>query len=141
MDQKKLYESFEKIISSFLVVIMGVVVISATIELSAIIIKDLFEPPGLLLGINELFEIFGLFLMVLIAIELMSSIQMYHTNKVVYIEMMFLIAITAVTRKIVVLDATEIEPIALLGIAAILAALVAGFYVVKTQQKNSVSQR
>ncbi len=141
MDQKKLYESFEKIISSFLVVIMGVVVISATIELSTIIIKDLFEPPGLLLGISELFEIFGLFLMVMIAIELMSSIQMYHTNKVVYIEMMFLIAITAVTRKIVVLDANEIEPIALLGIAAILAALVAGFYVVKTQQKNSVSQQ
>lgn len=141
MDQKKLYESFEKIISSFLVVIMGVVVISATIELSTIIIKDLFEPPGLFLGISELFEIFGLFLMVLIAIELMSSIQMYHTNKVVYIEMMFLIAITAVTRKIVVLDANEIEPIAMLGIAAILAALVAGFYVVKTQQKNSVSQQ
>ena len=80
MDQKKLYESFEKIISSFLVVIMGVVVISATIELSTILIKDLFEPPGLFLGISELFEIFGLFLMVLIAIELMSSIRMYHTN-------------------------------------------------------------
>jgi len=141
MDQKKLYESFEKIISSFLVVIMGVVVISATIELTTILIKDLFEPPGLFLGISELFEIFGLFLMVLIAIELMSSIQMYHTNKVAYIEMMFLIAITAVTRKIVVLDANEIDPIAMLGIAAILAALVAGFYVVKTQQKNSVSQQ
>lgn len=141
MDQKKLYESFEKIISSFLVVIMGVVVISATIELSAILIKDLIEPPGLILGISELFEIFGLFMMVLIAIELMASIQMYHINKVVYVEMMFLIAITAVTRKIVVLDANEIEPIAMLGIAAILAALVAGFYVVKIQQKNSVSQQ
>ena len=55
--------------------------------------------------------------------------------------MMFLIAITAVTRKIAVLDANEIDPIAMLGIAAILAALVAGFYVVKTQQKNSVSQQ
>ena len=48
--------------------------------------------------------------------------------------MMFLIAITAVTRKIAVLDANEIDPIAMLGIAAILAVLVAGFYVVKTQQ-------
>jgi len=92
------------------------------------------------LGISELFDLFGMFMMVLIAIELLSSITMYCINKVIYIEMMFLIAITAVIRKIVVLDAKSIEPIAVIGIAAVLASLVAGYYVVKKQQADSEKQ-
>ena len=48
--------------------------------------------------------------------------------------MMFLIAITAVTRKIGVLDAKATDPMAIIGIAPVLAALVAGCYVVKKQQ-------
>ena len=137
MDQKTVFKGFEKIISTILVVLMGVVVISATIELAVHLFKDLVEPPGLILGVSELFDLFGMFMMVLIAIELMSSIYMYCVDKVVYIEMMFLIAITAVTRKIVVLDAKSIEPISVIGIAAILIALVAGYYVVKNQQNSS----
>ena len=48
-----------------------------------------------------------------------------------------MIAITAVTRKIVVLDAKSIEPIAVVSIAAMLAALVAGYYVVKKTPDRS----
>ena len=65
-------------------------------------------------------------MMVLISIELMSSIYVYCLNKVIYIEMMFLITITAVTRKIVVMDAKSVEPMAVIGIAAVLAALAIG---------------
>jgi len=113
---------------------MGVVVISATLELGLILFKNLTETPGIFLGQTQLFDLFGMFMMVLIAIELMSSIYVYCTNKVIYLEMMFLIAITAVTRKIVVLDAKAIDPLAVIGIAFVLAALVAGYYVVKKQQ-------
>jgi uncharacterized membrane protein (DUF373 family) len=116
---------------------MGIVVVAATMELGYILFRCIIEPPGLLLDISELFELFGLFMMVLIAIELMSSIYAYFTNKAIYLEMMFLIAITAVTRKIVVLDAKSIESMAVIGLAAILAALVAGYYVVKkTADRN-----
>jgi len=137
VDIKNIFNNFEKIISFILVVLMGIVVISATIELGYHIFKSLIEPPGLFLGISELFDLFGLFIMVLIAIELMSIIYMYCINKTLYIEMMFLIAITAVTRKIVVLDAKAIEPMSVIGIAAVLAALVAGYYVLKKNQAGN----
>ena len=129
--------NFEKLIAAILMVLMGIVVVSATMELGHHLFKTLTEPPGMFLGINEMFDLFGMFMMVLIAIELMSSIYMYCINKVIYIEMMFLIAITAVTRKIVVLDAKTIEPLAVIGIAAVLASLVAGYYVVKKQQTDN----
>ena len=138
MDIKNIFNNFEKIISLILVVLMGIVVISATIELGYHIFKSLTEPPGLFLGISELFDLFGLFIMVLIAIELMSIIYMYCIDKAMYIEMMFLIAITAVTRKIVVLDAKSIEPMSVIGIAAVLAALVAGYYVLKKSKQAMI---
>ena len=134
MDVEKIFKNFEKIISFILILIMGIIVLLATIELVYILFKSLREPPGLLLGDSELFKLIGMMMMVLIAIELMSSVYVYCLNKVIYIEMMFLIAITAVTRKIVVMDAKSVEPIAVIGIAAVLAALVLGYYVVKKQQ-------
>lgn len=40
----------------------------------------------------------------LIAIELMASVYMYMMDKSVHVEIMLLIAITALTRKVVVMD-------------------------------------
>lgn len=131
MEIKNIFANFEKAISFILVILMVIVVISATLELGVTLFKSLTENPGIFLGLAQLFDIFGMFMLVLIAIELMSSIYVYCTDKVVYLEMMFLIAITAVTRKIVVLDAKAIDPLTVIGIAFVLAALVAGYYVVK----------
>ncbi len=133
---EKIFHKFESFISFVLILLMGIVVISSTLELGYILYKDITEPSGMFLGISELFELFGLFMMVVIALELMTSIYMYSTNKIVYIEMMFLIAITAITRKIVILDSKATDPLTLIGIAAILIALVAGFYVVKNVNKR-----
>ncbi len=136
MISKKIFHYFENFISFVLVILMGIVVVSATIELGVLLYHDLVQPPGFFLGLSELFDLFGMFMMVIIAIELMSSIYMYCINKTVYIEMMFLVAITAVTRKIVVLDSKSTDPLTLIGIAAVLFALIAGYYIVKKQQKE-----
>ena len=49
---------------------MVVVVLLSTIELGWIIIRDIVTAPVILLEIDELLEIFGFFLLVLIGIEL-----------------------------------------------------------------------
>lgn len=128
---KRLFHKFETSISLVLTLLMGIVVISSTLELIVILYKNITKPPSFFLNLSELFEVFGLFMMVIIAFELMASIYMYSINKNRYVEMMFLIAITAVTRKIVILDSKVTDPVTLIGIAAILVALIAGFYVMK----------
>ena len=45
--------------------------------------------------------------------------------------MMVLIAITAVTRKIVILDAKAIEPMVLPGIGFLVVALTAGYFLLR----------
>ena len=54
---------------------MAVVVASAAVEVGYEVFKGLIQPPGLFLGVSELMDVFGLFLMVLIGLELMTSIH------------------------------------------------------------------
>jgi uncharacterized membrane protein (DUF373 family) len=128
-----LFHAFEKFLAAVLLILIAAVAMIAVGELGFLLYIDMTSPHGLLMGLNELFEIFGMFLMVLIAIELMSSIYMYMKDKSVHVEMMLLIAITALTRKVVILDKETTGAMEMLGIAALLGTLIGGYYLVKRQ--------
>ncbi|WP_296806306.1 phosphate-starvation-inducible PsiE family protein [Thiocapsa sp.] len=130
----RLFHYFEKALAAVLLFLISVVAVIAVIELCFVLYKDITSQKGLfLLDLGELFEIFGMFLIVLIAIELMASVYMYMMDKSVHVEIMLLIAITALTRKVVVMDLESKGDPALymLGLAALLGTLVGGYYLVK----------
>jgi uncharacterized membrane protein (DUF373 family) len=130
----RLFHYFEKALAAVLLFLISVVAVIAVIELCFVLYKDITSQKGLfLLDLSELFEVFGMFLIVLIAIELMASVYMYMMDKSVHVEIMLLIAITALTRKVVVLDLESKGDPALymLGLAALLGTLVGGYYLVK----------
>ena len=118
---------------------MGIVVASATAEVAYEVVMGLINPPGFFLGVSELFDIFGLFLMVLIGLELMTSIHMYLDDHKIHAEMMFLVALTAVTRKIVIMDTGKVEPMLMFGIGFLIIALAAGYYLIRKKRPDSAS--
>ena len=125
------FHKAERIIAMALLVLMGLVVISGVLEVAWVVLNDLFRPPGFFLGVEDLFDIFGLFLMVLIGLELMTSIEMYLDSNTIHAEIMFLVALTAVARKVVILDAKSIDPMTVFSIAALVFALSAGYFLIK----------
>ena len=78
-----------------------------------------------------------MFMLVLIAIELMSSIYTYLANKAIHVEVMFIIALTAVTRKVVILDSKNVDPLYLFGLALLILALSTGYYFVKRSSSEA----
>ncbi len=116
---------------------MGIVVAAATVEVAYEVVTGLINPPGFFLGVTELFDVFGLFLMVLIGLELMTSIHMYLDDHKIHAEMMFLVALTAVTRKIVILDTGKTEPMVAFGIGFLVITLAAGYYLIKKRGTDS----
>lgn len=132
----KFFHEIEKYIAIALLILMGVVVVSGAVEVGYEVLTSMIEPPGFFLGVAELFDIFGLFLMVLIGLELMTSIKMYLTDHTIHAEMMMLVALTAVTRKIVILDATKLEPMILFGIGFLVITLSAGYYMLRMRRDN-----
>ncbi|MBN2190196.1 MAG: phosphate-starvation-inducible PsiE family protein [Candidatus Aureabacteria bacterium] len=128
---QELIFKFEKLIVIVLLVLMIVTVLSSTLDLGWIIIKKLLEPPLLMLNIKEVLEIFGFFFMILIAIEILETIKSYVTGDRMHVEVVFLIAMIAVARKVIILDVDTMPPTVLLGIAAVIFALASGYYLVK----------
>ena len=127
----EIFGKIEKVIAIALLGVMTVVVVFGALEVAWIVINDIFEPPGFFLGVADLFDIFGLFLMVLIGLELMTSIEMYLKDNTIHAEIMFLVALTAVARKVVILDAKSIDPMTVFAIAALVLALSLGYYFMK----------
>ena len=121
----------EKYVATFLLVLMGIVVIAATAEIAYELVIDLIEPPGFFLDVTELIDTFGLFLMVLIGLELMATMHMYLSEHTVHVEMMFLVALTAVARKIVILDTAKTEPLIVFGIGFLILALSTGYFLIR----------
>ena len=130
----ELLKKFEKAVTAALVVMMAVVVLLATIELGWIIVKDIITPPVFLLEIDELLDIFGLFLLVLIGVELLETIKAYLKENVVHFEVVLTVAMIAIARKVITLDVKDLPAMTLMGIAAIIVALAAAQYFFRRTQ-------
>ena len=93
---------FKKILISSLTLMMGFVLLLSTIELGWVIAKDVITPPVFILDINELLDIFGLFMLVLIGVELLETImKTYLTEGVNHAEIVISVAIIAIARKVI----------------------------------------
>ena len=89
------------------------------------------EPKLFLLDISDMLEIFGFFMMILIGLELIETIKVYLVDQSIHIEIICLVAIVAVARKVIILDLYKLPPVTLLGIAAIILALTVGYFFLK----------
>ncbi|MCU0642785.1 MAG: phosphate-starvation-inducible PsiE family protein [bacterium] len=127
----EILKKFEKVMIVSLIIMMTTVLFLSIIELGWIIGKDIITEPVLLLEITELLEIFGLFLLVLIGIELLDSIKTYITENVIHVEVVLIVAIIAIARKVIILDIDKYPPMTFVGIATIILALAIAFYLVK----------
>jgi uncharacterized membrane protein (DUF373 family) len=121
---------FERLIVHALIVMMILIVLLATIELGWIIVKDIIPPPIIMLEINELLEIFGFFLLVLIGVELLETIKAYLVEKVVHVEVVIEVALMAIARKVIILDLEKYENLTLIGIAALILAIAIAIYAI-----------
>lgn len=129
------FNKFEKIVVVCLLCMMAIVVLLSTIELGLMIIKGIITPPIVLVEDKKLLQIFAYFLYVLIGFELLESIKAYLKEKVFHLEIIFKVALIALARKIIILDLEKYDGFSIFGLACIILAVAAAFFVIskKTQ--------
>lgn len=118
----------EQVVVVALVAMMAVVVVVATGELGWIILKDLVTPPIFMLEIDELLDIFGFFLLILIGIELLETIKAYLDERVVHVEIVLEVALIAIARKVIVLDLKDYPSLTIVAIAALILTLGVAYF-------------
>lgn len=135
---EKLLRLFEWIIVVGLILMMAVVILLSTIELGRVLVVDIFSPPDFLLGINELLDIFGFFMLILIGVELLETIRAYLNKHEVHIEIVLEVALIAVARKVVIIDVKEYSPESLFAIAALVLSLAGAYFLQKRVRSHQI---
>jgi uncharacterized membrane protein (DUF373 family) len=134
-------EKFELWISRILTLMLALIVFLAVADLAWILVKDIITPPVLLLDVEELLDLFGFLLLILIGIELLETIKTHIQKRERRTEIILLVAIIAIARKVIILD-LKVTPIAsVLGLAAIIVALGITYYLIKLTHKTCDNNR
>ncbi|WP_442921514.1 phosphate-starvation-inducible PsiE family protein [Microcoleus sp. S36a_D3] len=123
-------ESVEVIISKILSLAMIVVIIVSVCDLLIYLAKELFNNDNPLLK-DTLFVIFGLFLNVLIALEILENITAYLKKHVIQVELVIVTSLIAVSRKIIILDLEKKTAADLIGLSTAILALSISYLIVR----------
>lgn len=103
----------------------------ATLQLLADIVLVASSRDGwIVISPDELFFIFEALFLVLIALELLETIVLYLKERVFHVGGIILVAITALARKIIVLNLDKYEPLMIIGLAALVIGLGVSYFLV-----------
>ncbi|ARI83096.1 hypothetical protein BH695_3817 [Microcystis aeruginosa PCC 7806SL] len=129
----------ENLVSKVLSVALIVVIIVSLYDLVVILIRDLFttEPVGFF-G-KTLIEIFGLFLNILIALELLENITAYLRKHIVQVELVVVTALIAISRKIIIFDPKKYSKDDLIALTVGTLALAASYWLIRKVNRDNRS--
>ncbi|MDZ4784505.1 MAG: phosphate-starvation-inducible PsiE family protein, partial [bacterium] len=82
--------------------------------------------------VGVLIDIFGLFLNILIALEILENITAYLRNHVIQLELVIVTSLTAVARKIIIFDGSKSTGTDLTGLAFAIFALSVSYWIVRS---------
>jgi uncharacterized membrane protein (DUF373 family) len=128
-------ENVEVIVSKVLSIAMLVVIFVAIYDLIVFLVRDFLLAEGLnpqfdSFG-NKLFSIFGLFLNVLIALEILENISAYLKKHVIQVELVIVTSLIAVARKIIILDLEKKTAMDLIALSVAILALASSYWIIR----------
>jgi uncharacterized membrane protein (DUF373 family) len=102
-----------------LAVLMVIIILFAVGDVIYVFYERLKLPPLFLLDVNDIFQLFGTVMVVLIAIEIFINIRLYLGTDVLPIRLVIATALMAISRKVIIMDLDTITPPYIMGIAAV----------------------
>lgn len=127
-------ENIEVLVSKALSILMVVVILVAIADLAAFLIKELFDSPYGTFN-TTLYKIFGLFLNILIALEILENITAYLRKHVFQVELVIVTSLIAVARKIIILDLEKVSGIDIIGLGVAILALSISYLIIRSSNK------
>lgn len=120
----------EGFVSKVLSVVMVVVILVSVYDLVIFLSQELFTTP---LGFfnKTLFQTFGLFLNVLIALEILENITAYLRKHVVQVELVIVTSLIAVARKIIILDLQKVTGTEIIGLSVAILSLSISYFIIR----------
>lgn len=130
---------FERLIAKFLALTMIIVILVGVWDLFIYLGNEIFMPEPVGRFSRTLIELFGLFLNILIAFELLENITAYLSKQVIQVELVIVTSLIAVARKIIIFDFKQASEFDLIGLGLAIFALSISYWIVRRVGNNHES--
>ncbi|MBF2099428.1 MAG: phosphate-starvation-inducible PsiE family protein [Gloeomargaritaceae cyanobacterium C42_A2020_066] len=127
---------FESLVAKVLSVAMVIVVFASIHDLIFFLGNELFTHPTL--G-SKLIEILGIFLSILVALEILENVSGYLKSHVIQTELVLSTALIAVSRKLVILDIDRTPSGNAVGLGIAVLALSLSYWIVRVAGRQDRS--
>lgn len=117
-----------------LAILMVAVILWGVVDVIYVMYQRLMTPPFLLLDVNDIFQIFGAFMVVLIAIEIFINIRLYLGTNEIPVKLVIATALMAIARKVIVMDLEKISADYIFAIAAVVLSLGVTFWLISREK-------
>ena len=120
----------ENVVAKILSLALSVVILIAVFDLIVFLIKDISQDPVGFYN-KSVIELFGLFLNILIALELLENITAYLKKHIVQVELVIVTSLIAVARKIIIFNLKEYSGTDLIALGIAIFALAISYWLVR----------
>lgn len=125
----------ESLVSKVLSLLMVGVILWAITDLCILLVTDLFITSSHSLK-DDIFDIFGLFLNILVALEILENITAYLKKHSIQLELVIVTSLIAVSRKIIIFDLETKSSTDLIAISIAVFMLSVSYFIVRNRQKE-----
>jgi len=116
-----------------LAILMVAVILWGVVDVFYVIYLKLMTPPMFMLDVNDIFQAFGAFMVVLIAIEIFINIRLYLGTNEIPVKLVIATALMAIARKVIVMDLEKITSDYIFAIAAVVLSLGVTFWLISRE--------
>lgn len=130
----------ETLVSKILSIAMVIVLLVSVVELCIFLSQEVLFSTKLAdtdkFFTVSLIKIFGLFLNILVALEILENITAYLKKHVVQVELVIVTSLTAVARKIIIFDFSKATGIELMALALAVVSLSGGYWIIRRANRK-----
>ncbi len=130
----KILKQFESITAKVLSIAMVLVLLVSIAQLIIFLSTQIFLEPRSDFA-TTLIEIFGLFLNILVALEILQNITVYLKQHIIQIELVIATSLTAVARKIIIFD-SQTSGLYLIALVLAIASLSFGYWLIRRTNRR-----
>lgn len=125
----------QKFTAKVLSLVMIFVILVSGWDLIIVTLEEFMTEP-VLVGHQTLFKLFGLFLDVLIALEILENITAYLQSNMVQMELVLVTSLIAMARKIIIFDFNKAGGFELIGVATAIFALSLSYFIIRHSHRR-----
>ena len=134
---ERITAAVERLVVGALLVLLMLTILVGTVIVGWSLIRDLMDFSDLVANPKALFDVFGLFVAVLVGVELLRILRHLVQSHEVDTELVVETALIALCNKVITLNLSAVTWTTLLAIAALILAVAAAIYVLRAERRES----